>query len=228
MNPAMRATAIAISLLFCSAINAQQLDRAAQAADVVTLIGKVPEQAIPAWLLKDAEAIAVVPQMVKAGLVVGGRRGRGLLSVRSGDGSWSAPIFVTMTGGSIGFQAGVQKTDAILVFKTRRSIEMVVNGTFTLGGDASVAAGPVGREARAATDNWLQSEIYSYSRSRGLFAGVSLDGSAIRIDHNANQAVYGPNSTPRKIFAGQINYPGGQAPDAIIDFRDALEEQTNR
>ncbi len=226
----MRPLHFLLTLLIATASSAatEELARATQAADVINMIGKVPEQAIPDWLLSDAEAVAVIPQMVKAGLVIGGRRGKGLLSVRASDGSWSAPTYVTMTGGSIGFQAGVQKTDVILVFKTRRSIEMVVNGTFTLGGDASVAAGPVGREASAATDNWLQSEIYSYSRSRGLFAGVALDGSAIRIDHNANQAVYGDSANSRKIFAGQVRYPDGQAPDAIIDFRDALEEQTNR
>ncbi len=218
-----------IALLFATAAtaNPEALSRVEDAVEVLKLSSKVPEQRIPNWLLRDAQAIAVVPDVVKAGLVLGGRRGRGLVSVRDNNGAWSTPSFITLTGGSIGFQAGVQKTDVILVFKTRRSIETIVNGTFTLGGDAAVAAGPIGREARAATDAGLQAEIYAYSRSRGLFAGVSLDGSALKIDHDNNASVYGSDATPRKIFAGQLNYAAGQAPEQIVDFRDMLEEVTN-
>jgi lipid-binding SYLF domain-containing protein len=129
-----------------------------------------------------------------------------------------------MTGGSVGFQAGVSSTDVILVFRTQRGVASIVNGKFTLGADASAAAGPVGRTASAATDGQLKAEIYSYSRTRGLFAGVALDGSALRIDYDANAAVYGPGITPRRIFEGGVS----NVPAPVVDFRDRLEEYTQR
>lgn len=129
-----------------------------------------------------------------------------------------------MTGGSVGFQAGVSSTDVILVFRTQRGVDSIVNGKFTLGADASAAAGPVGRTASASTDAQMKAEIYSYSRSRGLFAGVALDGSALRIDYDANAAVYGAGITPRRIFEGGV----GNVPTPVVDFRDRLEEYTSR
>ena len=202
---------------------AAQIARVEDALQVMQEIVEVPEKSISARLLRNAVGIAVIPGVVKAGFVVGGRRGHGVLSVRGDDATWSNPTFITLTGGSIGFQAGVQSTDIVLVFKSRRSIEGIVNGTFTLGADASVAAGPVGREAKAATDSELRAEIYSYSRSRGLFVGVSLEGSSLKIDHDSNESVYGRNTTPRQIFADTIE----TVPATIVDFRDLLEEQTN-
>jgi lipid-binding SYLF domain-containing protein len=173
-------------------------------------------------LLADAEAIAVIPNVIKAGLVVGGRHGKGLLAVRQRDGVWSNPSYVSLSGGSVGFQAGVQATDVVLVFRTRRGVDNVVNGKFTLGADAAVAAGPVGRTASAATDAQLRAEIYSYSRSRGLFAGVALDGAVLSIDHDANELTYGQAVTARRIFEGGVS----GVPDAVVAFRDALEEYT--
>jgi len=120
------------------------------------------------------------------------RHGRGVVVSRDGDGNWVGPTFVTVTGGSVGWQAGVQATDVVLVFKTKKSVEGLMEGKFTIGADAAAAAGPVGREASAATDSKLKAEIYSYSRSRGLFAGVSLDGSAMRIDAAATSRYYAP------------------------------------
>ncbi len=190
------------------------------AIDILERTQRSSEHRIPSYLLGDAEGIAVIPSVIKAGLVVGGRRGHGMVAIRTNDGSWSHPVFLTLTGGSVGFQAGVQSTDVILVFKTRRSIEGLINGKFTLGADASVAAGPVGREVNAATDIMLKAEIYAYSRSRGLFAGVALDGSSLKINYDNNESVYGNTATPRKIFAGQVN----QSHDIIVDFRDMLEE----
>jgi lipid-binding SYLF domain-containing protein len=194
--------------------------RARDAAVVLDEIMQAPDHALPAMLLREAHAIAVIPNVVKAGFVLGGRSGRGLISVRSPDGTWSNPSFVRMTGGSIGFQAGVQSTDVVLVFRSRRGVDSIVNGKFTLGADAAVAAGPVGRTAQASTDGQLKAEIYSYSRSRGLFAGVALDGAVMAVDHRANQAAYGRNTTPRAIFEGRA----GMAPAPIVDFRDRLEE----
>jgi len=134
--------------------------------------------------------VAIVPDVVKISFVAGLRRGRGVLLLKDQAGAWSAPQFVTLTGGSVGWQAGLQATDVILVFKSRRSIQGLLNGTLTLGADAAVAAGPVGRNAAAATDVGLRSEIYTYSRSRGLFAGVSLDGSVLEIDRTATAFYY--------------------------------------
>ena len=156
----------------------------------------VPLRAIPVALLADAEGIAIVPNTVKAGFVVGVRHGRGVLLVRDEARRWQSPTFVTLTGGSFGWQIGVQASDLVLVFKTRSSVAGVLRGKFTIGADASAAAGPVGRQASAATDPWLAAEIYSYSRSRGLFAGAAVDGSVIQIDGRANVAYYGAPLAP--------------------------------
>ncbi len=175
-------------------------------------------------LLKEAYAVAVIPDVLKAGFVIGGRHGQGLIAVKSADGTWSNPSFVSMGGGSVGFQAGVQSTDVVLVFRSQRGVESIVHGKFTLGADAAVAAGPVGRDAQASTDAQLKAEIYSYSRARGLFAGVALDGSVISIDNDANQEVYGKGVTPRRIFEGGVS----GVPTEVVDFRDRLEEYTSR
>ncbi len=198
--------------------------RAADAAAVLDEIMRAPDQAIPSSLLKDAHAVAVIPDVVKAGFVLGGRAGKGVVAVRGADGVWSNPSFVKLTGGSVGFQAGVQSTDVVLVFRRKAGVDSIVNGKFTLGADAAVAAGPVGRTAQASTDGQLKAEIYSYSRARGLFAGVALDGAVIAIDHRANQAVYGRNSTPRAIFEGRTGRPSSE----VVDFRDRLEEYSAR
>lgn len=174
--------------------------QAAQA--VVKDLVEIPLKGIPISLLNDAQAVAIVPNVIKGSFVIGARRGNGVILVKSDDGNWHAPVFVTLTGGNVGWQIGVQSTDVVLVFRSRKSAESILNGKLTLGGDAAVAAGPVGRQAAAATDTRLSAEIYSYSRSRGLFAGVSFDGSVLRTDTQANSAYYGgqnpnnPASTP--------------------------------
>ena len=154
--------------------------------DLLTL----PEKGIPPALLRQAQAIAIVPGYVKAAYVVGGEHGRGVIAVRRADGSWSAPAFIEMTGGSLGFQIGFEKADFILVFKDKRSVDTIDQGKFTLGGSASVAAGPVGRSARATTDIKFEAEVYSYSRSKGIFAGISLNGAALKMDKKANERFY--------------------------------------
>lgn len=174
------------------------------AAAVLDDICRKPDQGVPRSLLSNATAVAIIPDVVKIGFIAAGRRGKGTVLVRQKNGTWSNPIFVTLTGGGIGFQAGVQATDIILVFKSRESVAGMLNGKFTLGADAAVAAGPVGRQAAAATDAQLKAEILSYSRSRGLFAGVSLDGSALTIDHNANAVYYGISGvTPADVFTNK-------------------------
>ena len=200
----------------------KELKRAERATRVLREVLNTPDARIPAELLSQAYAIAVIPEVVKAGLIIGGRHGRGVVSVRSRDGSWSNPSFVMLTGGSIGWQAGVQAADVILVFRTERGVDNLVNGKFTLGADASIAAGPVGREVNAGTDEEFKAEILSYSRTRGLFAGIALDGSALSIDFEANQDVYGSKVTPRMLFENRVR----NAPVEIVRFRDQLEEQT--
>jgi len=200
------------------------LVRAQNAVRVLNDIMEAPDKSIPTDLLKQAKAIAVIPDLLKVGFVFGGRRGEGLISVKGPDGTWSNPSFITMTGGSVGFQAGASSTDVILVFRTQRGVDSIVNGKFTLGADAAAAAGPVGRTAQASTDSDFKAEIYSYSRSRGLFAGVALDGSALRIDYDANEAIYGKGITPRRIFEGGVS----NVPSQVVDFRDRLEEYTQR
>jgi lipid-binding SYLF domain-containing protein len=207
-----------------SAAGKRENERADTAVAVLRKLMETPDRRVPESLLEQAHAIAVIPDVVKAGLVIGGRHGRGLVSVRSPDGTWSNPAFISMTGGSFGFQAGVQSSDVVLVFRTQRGLDTLVNGKFTLGADASVAAGPVGRNAQASTDGELKAEILSYARSRGLFAGVALDGSVLSIDRDANESVYGRDATPRMIFEGRVENPSV----SIISFRDQLEEQTAR
>jgi len=198
------------------------VDTARDAVTVLRSLADIPEQGIPPRLYNDAAGIAVIPGLIKAGFVVGGRHGNGVLSIRDDSGAWSLPTFISVTGGSIGFQAGVQSIDLVLVFKTQRSISGIMNGKFTLGGDASVAAGPVGRTASAATDAQLTAEIYAYSRARGLFAGIALDGTVIEIDPKANADAYGSGAVPEGIFAGKVS----QRPAPVVQFTDALEERT--
>jgi len=214
--------ALSLGLAATSAVAGQTEDqRARDAVRVLADIQQIPESAIPDKLFDEARAIVVVPDTLKIGLVFGGRRGHGLVSVKNPDGTWSNPSFVKITGGSVGFQAGVQSSDIVLVFRGDRGLDSIVNGKVTLGADASVAAGPVGRTAAAATDGQLKAEIWSWSRARGLFAGIALDGAALSIDDDANQAAYGEGNTPRMIFEGRAT---GQPSNAVVDFRDRLEE----
>lgn len=200
-------------------------ERVADATDVLDQFMRIPEQAIPANLLARAYAVAVIPDVVKLGFGLGARHGRGIVVVRQDDGSWSAPAFVALTGGSIGWQIGAQSTDVILVFKTRKGVDGIANGKLTLGADASVAAGPVGRQASAATDLEFEAEVVSYSRNRGLFAGVALEGSGVTMDQKANAAFYGDaGMTPERIFAS----PPSGAPEGANRFVELLTAQTSR
>jgi len=163
------------------------------------------DQAIPDRLLERAYGIAVFPDLTKLAFFAGGRRGHGVLVVRDKQGRFSNPVFVTMTGGSFGWQWGVQFTDIVLVFTTPKGVEGINGGKVTLGAGASVAAGPVGRDASAATDAGFKAEVYSYSRNKGVFAGLALDGSVITIDDGANAAFYKkPGVTAGEIMAGTV------------------------
>ncbi len=199
--------------------------RVGDAADVLEQLLRIPEKQIPPALLSRAYAVAVIPNVVKAAIGVGARRGKGVIVVRQGDNSWSNPAFITITGGSVGWQVGAQSTDIILVFKTRKGVDGIENGRLTLGADASVAAGPLGRHTGVATDIEFQAEVYSYSRSRGLFAGVALEGAGVTMDRKANAAFYSSSSmTPEKIFVSSPNI----APDIANRFVQILTAQTSR
>ena len=246
----------------------KELQEARKTMDELT---KIPEDGIPKAMLDDAAAIVIVPNVIKAGVVAGGRHGDGVLLVRStgmsGMGSmagntgssttkgsddpatgnpsntgntsnpsdastttpqpgatgsvaagWSAPIFVELTGGSIGVQAGVQSTDVVLVFKNESAAQKLLDGEFTLGADGSVAVGPVGREMSAGTGAKLDNEVYSYSRAKGVFAGVSLEGTKISIDKEDNLAYYGTSFTDAKTFAHSTS--STLPPDAVTFMND--------
>lgn len=184
---------------------------------VLTEVQAMPDLQVPDWLLQRAEGIAILPEVVKAGAIVGGRGGTGVLLVRRRDGSWSNPLFVGIGAGSIGWQFGVQASDVVLVFTTRKSVEGISDGKITLGGDAAAVAGPVGRSASAATSVTLDAEVYSYSRAQGLFAGVSLEGSVLFIRDAANERFYAKkNVVASDIIAETAPLAPAPAP-ALID-----------
>lgn len=212
----MRTVAAAAALAAClAAVSAhaagKEAARVEAAGEVMAQIMEIPEKQIPPALLAKAQGIAIVPGVIKVGFIVGGQYGNGVLLVRDGAGTWSNPVFVTLASGSVGWQIGAQSTDFVIVFTTRRGIDGIMKGKYTLGADASVAAGPIGRKAQAATDVELKAEIYSYSRSRGLFAGISLEGSALQVDDSANAAYYGKKDVrPSEVLAGKgIRIPAG-------------------
>lgn len=216
---AVTAAVLALAVSVSTALADEASKKVRQAADVAKEIVELPEQGIPSVLLKNAYGIAVIPGVIKVGFVVGGRYGTGVLMVRSDGGGWSNPVFVSLTGGSVGWQIGAESTDVVLVFKSRRSIDGIMKGKFTLGADAAVAAGPVGRSAEAATDVKLKSEIYSYSRSRGLFAGLSLEGAALQINDDADEAFYGKKEvTPQEIISGAVRTDS----PAVRELKDLL------
>jgi lipid-binding SYLF domain-containing protein len=205
-------------LLSVSALSAQkdsadhEIDRIKDATQVLDEVMSAPDKAIPRAVLEKAEGIAVFPGLLKGGLGVGAQRGRGILSVRDKkNGGWSNPAFLTITGGSFGAQIGLQAIDLVLVINNQRGLEQLVSNQFKIGADAGVAAGPVGREASASTDIQLRAQILSYSRTRGLFAGVTLNGSTINQDRDANERVYGIGYR-----TGQIVFDGMGKPSADL------------
>jgi lipid-binding SYLF domain-containing protein len=182
------------------------------------------EQSIPGWLLERAYGVVVVPRVIKGALGIGGRGGRGVMAVRNPDGTWSNPVFVTLAGVNIGFQIGVQSTDVVLVLMSRMSVEGIAGGKVTLGADASVAAGPVGRSATAATDATLKAQVLSYSRNEGIFAGVALDGTVISVDNASNASAYGVSDIlPSQILGGSPS----MAPPAAQSFTASLNKATS-
>ena len=190
--------------------------KVAESIDVLKEIMQIPTSSIPRAMLADAQAVAIVPRVIKGSFIVGARRGEGVVLVRDTQGNWQGPAFVTLSGGNIGWQVGVQSTDVVLVFKTRTSVEHMLSGAFTIGADAAAAAGPIGREASIATDEQLKAEVYSYSRSRGLFAGVSIDGSVLKLNQVATSNYYDPTGTGKP----------GQVPEVALQLVQTLKTYT--
>ena len=203
---------------------AREEGRLLTATEVLEEVEGMPDQRLPDALLSRAYGIAVLPDVTKVAFIFGGRHGNGVLVVRDKlNAPWSNPVLISLTGGSWGFQAGAQSSDIILVFTTKAGIEGIAGGKITLGADASVATGPVGRQGSAATDVMFNAEIYSYARTRGLFGGVALDGSVIAIDGSANASLYGEDGiSATDIISGQAP----AAPATALRFLTRLAQTT--
>ncbi len=219
--PHLGAIAIA-AIVWAQPQAAAQSDEATRVSAATTVMNEImgaDDQAVPRSILQKAEAVAVFPSLLKGGFIVGGQRGRGILSVRDRkSGPWSAPAFLTITGGSFGAQIGAQAVDLMLVIMNRRGLEQLVSNQFKIGADASVAAGPVGRDATAATDIQMRAQILSYSRTRGVFAGVTINGSTISQDQDANERFYGTAYRTGQIVFDRL----GGAPEPVASWRAAL------
>jgi lipid-binding SYLF domain-containing protein len=176
------------------------------AGAVLHEIMSAPDKGIPEEVLQHAKCIAVVPHLLKGGFVFGAENGRGVATCRTAEG-WSAPAFFTITGGSWGLQIGVEGVDLVMIIQDDRGMQRLISSHFQLGGDASAAAGPVGRHASADTDWKLSTEILTYSRAKGLFAGLTLTGAAIRRDEDSTEAIYGRNISTHKILRGEVATP---------------------
>jgi len=201
-----------------------QVQKIEDAIRVLQEMVKESDKSIPVSLIEQCAGLAIVPDVIRAGLVIGGKHGKGVLLVRTRSGAWSDPTFIDVKGGSIGWQAGVQSADVVLVFRTPRSLENVTKGDFTLGADVGVAAGPLGRQAEASTDSELKAEILSYSKSRGLYAGLTLQGSSIQEDRKANRGFYGKDLTPGEILAGKAT----AVPEVVAKLKAALAEAVKK
>jgi len=181
-------------------------DRLDNAAQVLHEVMGAPDKGIPEEVLQHAKCIAVVPHMVKAGLVFGGKGGKGVDTCRTAKG-WSAPAFITISGGSWGLQIGAEAVDLVMIIQNEKGMQKLLSSNFQIGADASAAAGPVGRHASAGTDWKLDTEILTYSRAKGAFAGLTLEGASIRQDDDSRRAMYGPKVTTRATLLGQVPAP---------------------
>ncbi len=185
--------------------------RMQNAAEVLREIERAPDKAIPVKIMQSAKCVAIIPGEKKVAFFVGGNWGKGLVSCRDSSGGWTAPLFLSMGGGSFGFQWGATSTDIILVFRSRHGLEKQLSDKFQLGADAEAAAGPVGRDAAADTDVAMRAEVLAYSRSRGVFAGIDLKGAVLQPDESGNKAFYG-DADRTTILTGGVPAPAGAAP----------------
>jgi lipid-binding SYLF domain-containing protein len=214
-------TALTLTVAWKDSGISTEKERAVESAGVLQEILKAPDKGIPKELLEDARAIAVIPHVIKGAFVIGGEHGKGLVAQREGRGKWSAPSYVDISGGSFGFQIGASATDFVLVFTNSDGIKPLLKGKLQLGADASLAAGPVGRSATAGTDITLRAAVYSYSRTKGAFAGIALDGAVLSIDDSANQRVYGAQLSAQDILLNHMAKPN----EIVEPFLEALRRE---
>ena len=214
----MSAATVVLIIALAQQGASDEIDRVQDAAVVLGELASAPDKAIPKAVLERAEAIAIFPGLKKAGFVVGGQWGRGVIAVRDANGRWSAPAFLRLAGGSFGAQIGAQEVDLVLVVMNKRGVDNLLRNEFKIGGEAAATAGPVGREASASTDLQLRAEILSYSRSRGLFAGATINGASIAEDKDANTKFYGQPYTSQEVIGGKVS----NAPAAAKALEDAL------
>lgn len=192
-------------------------DRLNSAATVLHEIMQAPDNGIPEEVLENAKCVAVVPHLMKGGFLVGAEHGKGVATCRTANG-WSAPAFITVSGGSVGFQIGIEGVDLVMIIQNENGMQKLLSSNFKLGADASAAAGPVGRHASAGTSWKLDTEILTYSRAKGAFAGLTLDGASVRQDVDSTRAIYGKKITTRSALTGRV-----AAPLAAQSFLDAVQ-----
>jgi lipid-binding SYLF domain-containing protein len=207
----LTALILLVTLTAVASDRENDVNRTNKAAQVFKEIMNAPDQGIPQDLLEKAKCIAVIPGDLKFAFIFGGNYGRGLATCRTGHG-WSAPTFLAIDGGSVGYQIGGSSTDIVMLFMNDRALQSLLSDKFKLGADASVAAGPVGRNASAGTDLKLNAEILSYSRAKGVFAGVSLNGAVVQADKSGDEAMYGPNVNRHDILDGKVAVPASAEP----------------
>jgi lipid-binding SYLF domain-containing protein len=200
--------ALALTAANLSAASGHQdsIERLSMASDTLTAMVNTPDKGIPEEVLSNAKCIVVIPHLVKGGFVIGGEHGRGVASCRTAEG-WSAPAFVSLGGGSWGLQIGVEGVDLVMLVMNDNGLQHMLSSKFKVGADASASAGPVGRHASAGTDWKMDSEILTYSRSKGVFAGISLDGAVVEQDKDSTRAIYGGNRSFRSTLAGKVHAP---------------------
>ena len=208
ITPLLLAGALALTSgnLWAASGRQDSIDRLQMSSDVLRSIMSTPDKGIPDEVVKDAKCIVVVPHLVKGGFVVGGEHGRGIASCRTPEG-WSAPAFVSVGGGSWGLQIGVEGVDLVMVVMNDRGLQHLLGDKFQLSGDASAAVGPVGRHASAGTDWKMTTEVLTYSRSHGIFAGVTLDGAVVEQDMDSTRAIYGRDASFRSVLSGNVRPP---------------------
>jgi len=211
---------LSLSLMAFADEKEDAIDRLDAATRVLNQIMATPDKGIPSEVLDGAKCIAVVPHMIKGGFVFGAKHGRGVATCRTASGSWSAPSFFSVTGGSWGAQIGVEGVDLVMMIMNDKGMQQLLNSKFQVGGEVSAAAGPVGRHASAGTDWKLNTEILTYSRAKGAFAGATLEGAAISQDEDAIRAIYGKDLTPRAILTGTVP-PPASAHQFLAAIRDA-------
>jgi SH3 domain-containing YSC84-like protein 1 len=212
------AMTVANGNLWASTGHQDSIERLQMSSDVLHSLMTTPDKGIPEEVMSSAKCIIVVPNLVKGGFIVGGEHGRGIASCRT-DTGWSAPAFISVGGGSLGLQIGLQGVDLVMVVMNDQGFQHLLSNKFQLSGDASAAAGPVGRHASAGTDWKMNAEILTYSRAQGVFAGITLDGAVVQHDSDSTRAIYGRDLSYQSILSGKV-----RAPKSTLNFMKAVAE----